>query len=201
MNWPPKAFIYMKVGPHGGETLDGILIRKNREFEKAGMIFWSYGGDHGGPLHPNRQVQPFAQEWTKQGDVYVLMERLNSTRSNYGLPAGTATKYSANRDDGWEEIPIGIRTGLSRARSGISRALVLAEIERVDRELDLGDFEVGVGPSKGRNAAEYIKNQTDKGCLVVTRSTSDRPAKPISIGYQARLLDPYAVFLCGPRAD
>ena len=198
MNWPPDAFIYMKVGPHGGETLDEILIRKNRELEKAGRIFWSYGGDHGGPLHPNNQVQPFAQEWTqKQGSVYVLMEPLNSAGSIYGLPHGTATKYSVNRDDNeWEAIPEGIQTGLSRARTGISRALVLAEIEPVGRELNLGNFEVGIGPRKGKNATEYITGQSDKGCLVAAGSTSDRPSKLISIGYQARLLDPYAVFLC-----
>ncbi len=191
MDWPPDAFIYMKVGPHGGETLDEILSRKNRELEKAGRIFWSYGGDHGGPLHPKTQVQPFAEEWTS---VYVLMERLNSTYSGYGLPPGTATEYSVNRE-GWKRIPEGIRTGLSRARSGISRALVLSEIEPVGRELDLGDFEIGIGPSKGKNATEYITGQSDKGCLVAARSTSDRPPKLISIGYQARLLDPYAVFL------
>lgn len=89
MNWPPDAFIYMKVGPHGGETLEEILNRKSHELEKAGKIFWSYGGDHGGPLHPKTQVQPFAQEWSKkQGSVYVLMECLNSRNSRYGLPLG-----------------------------------------------------------------------------------------------------------------
>ena len=197
MNWPPDAFIYMKVGPHGGETFDEILSRKNRELEKAGKIFWSYGGDHGGPLHPKTQVQPFAQEWTQnQGSVYVLMERLNSPGSRYGLPPGTATEYSVNRDE-WEGIPEGIQTGLSRAPTGISRALVLAEIEPVNRELNLSHFEVGIGPKKGRNATDYIRNQTDKGCLVAARSTSRSCSKPISIGYQARLLDPYAVFLRG----
>ena len=166
MDWPPNAFIYMKVGPHGGETLEDILRRKKRELQKAGRIFWSYGGDHGGPLHPKTQVQPFAEEWTeKQGCIYVLMERLNSRRSSYGRPAGTAMEYSVNRDE-WRGIPAGIRTGLSRAKTGISRALVLAEIEPVNRELDLSDFEIGIGTSKGTNATDYIKNQTDKGCLV-----------------------------------
>ena len=67
MNWPPHAFIYMKVGPHGGETLDEILSRKARELEKADRIFWSYGGSI---LHPETQVQPFAQEWNQeQGSI------------------------------------------------------------------------------------------------------------------------------------
>ena len=187
MNWPPHAFIYMKVGPHGGETLDDILSRKARELEKTDRIFWSYGGH--GPLHPTTQVQPFAKEWTQQqGSVYVLMERLTRPSRSYGARAGTATHYSVNREGERKEIPKGIQTGPPHA-------LVLGEITPVDRELDLRCFEVGVGRSKGRNATDYIRNQVDKGCLVAARSTPDHVSKPISIGYQARLLDPYAVFL------
>ena len=187
MNWPPDAFIYMKVGPHGGETLNEILIRKNLEFEKEDKIFWSYGGGSG-PLHPKTQVQPFAQEWTqKQGCVYVLMERLNNPSPRFGAPAGTATHCSVNGDE-WEGIPEGIPTAPPHA-------LVLGEITPVDRELDLRDFAVGVGPSKGRNATDYIKYQVDKGCFVAARPMSGHLSKPISIGYLARLLDPYGVFL------
>ena len=187
MNWPPGAFIYMKVGPHGGETLDKILDRKGGELEKAGKIFWSYGGR--GPLHPTTQVQPFSKEWTqKQGSVYLLMERLNSTGRSYGLRAGTARHYSEDRDGERKPVPEGILTAPPFA-------LVLGEITSVDWELDLRDFKVGIGGKKGKNATYYIGNQVDKGCLVAARSTAGCPSKRVSIGYQARLLDPYAVFL------
>ena len=182
----PQAFIYMKVGPHGGETLDEILERKARELETAGRIFWSYGGNI---LYPETQVQPFAQEWTqKQGSVYVLMERLNQDGYGSGPRAGTATCYSVTHDGERKTIPEGIRTGPPHA-------LILGEITRVDWKLDLRDFEVGVGPSKCKNAADYIGNRVDKGCLVAASSTPDRVSKPVHIGYQALLLSPYAVFL------
>ena len=187
MNWPPHAFIYMKVGPHGGETFGEILSRKARELEKAGRIFWSYGGR--GPLHPENQVQPFAKEWTqKQGSVHVLMERLNRTGYGSGPRAGTATHYSVTRDGEREAIPEGILTGPPHA-------LVLGEITWVGKELYLGNFEVGIGLSKGKNATEYIGNRVDKGCLVAVGSTRGGVSKRVTIGYQARLLSPYAVFV------
>ena len=186
MNWPPDAFIYMKVGPHGGEALDEILDRKRGEFKRAGKIFWSYGGF---TCHPRTQVNPFVEEWTqRQGSVYVLMERLeNPGRLVYGAPAGTATHYSVDCEV-WDVIPKEISTAPKRA-------FVLGEITEVNRELDLRDFLVGIGRSKGENAAKYITNQVDKGCLVAGRSESDHPSKRVTIAYQARLLKPYAVFV------
>ena len=62
-------------------------------------------------------------------------------------------------------------------------------------ELNLRQFEVGKGPSKGTNATDYLVGQTSKACLVKAGSTDGRPAVPILIAYQARLKPPYAVFL------
>ena len=59
----------------------------------------------------------------------------------------------------------------------------------------LGNFEVGIGLSKGKNATEYIGNRVDKGCLVAVGSTRGGVSKRVTIGYQARLLSPYAVFV------
>ena len=186
--WPPDAFLYMKVGPHGPESLDEILVRKAREYEATGRIFWGYGGS---VLHPRTQVWPFAEKWTAlQGSLYVLMERLPKPGPNHIPNTSTATHYSADGDE-YVKLPAGVRTGTAFA-------LVLGEIIRVDREIDLRDFCVGVGDSKGKNAADYIKFQVDKGCIVAAggEKTPDLPPpKPVSIAYMARLLDPYAVFL------
>ena len=92
------------------------------------------------------------------------MEQLNKRGFGFGPRAGTATHYSVTRDGEREAIPEGILTGPPYA-------LVLGEITRVNRELDLGKLEVGIGRSKGRNATEYIGNQVDKGCLVAVGST------------------------------
>ena len=121
------------------------------------------------------------------------MECLNRTGYGSGPRAGTATHYSVTRDGERETIPEGILTGPPHA-------LVLGEITPVHLELDLGDFEVGVGPKKGKNATDYIGNHVDKGCLAEATSTPGGVSKRVTIGYQARLLDPYAVFL-HPRSE
>ena len=205
-NSVPDAFIFMKVGPHGGETLDEILDRKNRELKKAGMIFWSYGEK--GPLHPTEQVQRFVKRWVKEVDyIEVLMEPIKA-RSLFGPAAGTAKSYSVkeNREEE-ESIPEGILTAPPHA-------LVLGEIRRCDLKLELRDYEVGIGDSERTNATQYLafrgmKKQTgrmrgaDKGCLVKANSSydgRDAPKAKVHIRYRACLLPPYAVFTFSDRA-
>ena len=183
----PQAFIFMRVGNHAGEDFDSILKRKQQELEDAGMIFWGYGGT---TLHPVRHVQPFARMWVEQrGSIQIVMQPINSKADPDILPA---TEYSV---DGirWEEIPSGISV------TGSRYAIVLDEIEPGQLDLDLRDFEVGIGPSRGRNAAQYLRGRVDKGCFVAAESANEDPGRfkspLVSIGFQAKLRDPYAVML------
>ena len=187
---PKDAFLFMKVGPHGCESLDQILNRKEIELNEAGMIFWGYGGT---VLHPQNQVQPFVDQRVGElGRIEVLMQRIEGN-SKVGSHAGTAKLYAANDNEPWKCIPEGIKTGSKHA-------LVLEEIRECELKLDLRDYKVGIGPSEGENAANYLKGRTDKGALVKAKSTRNRPreSKYVSIEYRAHLLCPYAVFLCPP---
>ena len=181
----PQAFIFMRVGSHAGESFEDILERKQRELSEAGRIFWGYGGT---TLHPIRQVQPFAKLWVQEaGSIQILMQPIDSRADPDVLPAN---EFSV---DGikWEPLPPGIVV------TGSRYAIVLDEIGPGQLDLDLGNFEVGIGPSRGRNAAKYLRGRVDKGCLVA-KPTNDEPEvseAPISIGFQAQLLDPYAVML------
>ena len=185
-NQLPQAFIFMRVGNHAGEDFDSILKRKQQELNDAGMIFWGYGGT---TLHPVRQVQPFAKMWVEQrGSIQLVMQPIDSKADPDILPA---TEFSV---DGivWEQIPRGIVV------TGSRYAIVLDEIEPGNLDLNLRDFEVGIGPSRGRNAAQYLKGRVDKGCFVASKSTDEEigSSMPIvSIGFQAKLLEPYAVML------
>lgn len=182
----PQAFIFMRVGSHAGESFEDILERKQRELREAGMIFWGYGGP---TLHPIRQVQPFAKLWVqREGSVQILMQPIDSRADPDILPAN---EFSV---DGikWEPLPSGVVV------TGSRYAVVLDEIKPGQLDLDLAEFEVGIGPSRGRNAALYMRGRVDKGCLVATQSATgdgDVHQGPITIGFQARVLDPYAVML------
>lgn len=182
----PRAFIFMKVGSHAGESLDGIVERKQRELSKAGKTLWGYGGN--GPCHPKTQVQPFAQKWGNP--LYVLMSRTKApVQTRHSTRARRATKHSADQEE-WSDLKGFVVTGSKFA-------FVLDKLQRVDFDLNLEDFEVGFG-APGRNAANFFRGQTSRGCLVATDATGVNrtgQASPVRIELCGRLVPPYAVFL------
>ncbi len=190
-NSVPEAFIFMKVvREYDGKTLDKIVERKQRELNDVGMTYWGYGGTI---LDPTKQVQPFVGRWFREQEpIYLLMHRTKGKFKSEASPA-KATRYSVAKKDekSWEDIPPGIH--LQRTKC----ALVLDEIIELTphQELNLRDYEVGIGPSCGNNAAEYLKAPNSKGCFVKAESRYLGPAVEACITYLARLKFPYAVFL------
>lgn len=203
---PDDAFIFMKVGDYGSECLEGILDRKNCEWEKVGEMFWGYGGTG---LHPTDQVKRFVEEREKEGldCIEVLMER---TTSNPKEPDYDGRKkenlkkeYSVDGKK-WKCIPPGIVTDSSYA-------LVLDEIRACHMHIDLRDYKVvtdpDTDPSKGVYAIDYLAfrgmkkltgktGRTSKRCLVKAKSRKRRICEvQICIAYRAHLKRPYAVFL------
>ena len=176
--------IFMKVGDHASEPWDRILERKRREFETAGLVFWGYGGS---ACHPINQVQPFARlSVAQQGNIALVMEPVNSKADPLLVPA---TEFSR---DGvlWERLPKGITVTGSRF------AFILGEIMPGDLDLQLAEYDVGIGPNRGRPAELYLKGRTDKACLVRTVSARPRGESSIhKVGYSANLKDPFAVLL------
>lgn len=76
--------------------------------------------------------------------------------------------------------------------------MVLDKLKFEEFEINLDDFEVGIGPSRGRRADGYIVGRADKGCLLYTPPEALlAPEQRIikSIGLVARVKAPYAVFL------
>lgn len=178
------AIVFMKVGTHAGESFQEILERKNEEFRSTGMIFWGYGG---GTMHPIQRVQPFAHMKIEQGlGLMLVMQPIDS---RHPPTQAYANEYSS---DGihWEPIPEGIRVRGSRY------ALVLDEISAGDLNINLADYRVGVGPSAGKIASQYIQGRVDKGCLEhIQPGSSEVEPKIITVGPSAHLQAPYAVVL------
>jgi hypothetical protein len=183
----PERFVFMKVGNHAGETWEQILERKRRELERAGRTFWGYGGS---ACHPISQVQPFARLAVREhGSIFLVMEHIDSKGDPDLLPA---TEFS---HDGirWEPIPEGVSV------TGSRYALILDEIVPGQLDLPLDRYEVGVGPSAGKPAEDYLQGRTDKGCFVRTqkpRTPSLPPEKLVrKVAYLAKLKEPFAVLL------
>jgi hypothetical protein len=185
-----EAFFYMKVGTHGEETLEQIVDRKTREIARNGYTLWGYGGN---TCHPTSIVQPFAQEFQRDGHLSLLME---PTHANHFAVTKTAAEYS---EDGvvWEEIPPEIEVKGSRY------ALVIDELVHVDMELPLEATVVPIGPNTGRRGDHYVVGLVDKACLTVVEeqriADQDHGGQHRQISLRARIRAPFAVFLRGYR--
>lgn len=178
------AIVFMKVGRHAGEDFDKIIARKREEYERAGVIFWGYGG---GTMHPIQRVQPFARMKIEQGSGLVLV--MQSIISRHPDTSVFAKEYSK---DGvtWEPIPDGVQVRGSRY------ALVLNEVSPGDLEIDLAQYRVGVGPSAGRVASDYVQGRVDKACLErIDSSVVGAEPRIIKTEFAAKLKEPYAVVL------
>ena len=190
---PPKAFIFMKVKDYEEETLEGIVERKQRELNDVGMTYWGYGGTI---LDPTKQVQPFVGRWfSDQEPIYLLMHRTKGKFKSGASPA-KANQFSEDKKDkkSWKDVRSGIH--LPRTKC----ALVIDEIVELTppQELNLRDYEVGIGPSCGDSAAEYQK-RSGKGCFVLAETVCDGPDDDgkyrACISYRIRLKRPYAVYI------
>ena len=183
---PKTGLIFMKVGIHDGEPFEEILERKKREIKEAGVSFWGYGG---GTCHPSNQVQPFARLRIEEGErIYLIMEEIDS---NHQPTKKVAKNYST---DGivWKPIPEGVEVRGSRY------AIVLDDLSEGDLDIDLSEYEVGYGPSRGKLATDYIKGRVDKGCLqkIQKELTEGARIKEIKkINHYGNLVDPFAVFV------
>lgn len=180
-----KSFVFMKVGFHGEETLKKIIDRKRDELRAAGFSLWGYGGS---ACHPTKQVQPFLKQVKQNGEVPWLLMQI--TKSDHRGKANKAEEYSLDKNN-WKTIPDGIIV------TGSKYALVLDDIQPYSFDINLNEYQVGIGPSFGKPAHSYLQGQQDKACLnrsVQTPIQSDSTQSK-SIAFVARMKEPYAVFV------
>jgi hypothetical protein len=134
-------------------------------------------------------VQPFAKQIEAKGEqVLIIMQKMDS---KHKAPPEVAREYS---DDGvvWKPIPRGIEVRGSRF------ALVLDELRLDEFDVNLGDLEVGIGPSRGKRGDKYLTGQSDKGCFLYSEpeipvAPEEQKVKAVSL--VARVKTPFAVLV------
>jgi hypothetical protein len=184
----PSAFptlrdiVFMKVGFHVDEDLDSIIVRKKREQDACGMIFWGYGGV---ACHPTNQVLPFVYQSVFNNRIPYLAMSL--TKSRFDGTLKYATEYSINGLS-WEPLPPGVMV------KGSKYAIVCRNLRPVRAQIDLGQYGVSVGPSKGKSLSSYLKYRVDKACATLSDETLCS-VKLTEVAYVAEIVDPFAVFL------
>ena len=103
-------------------------------------------------------------------------------------PSGRATPAVAESSDGitWTAIPPGVVT------TG-RYALIIRSLRPTDDRIDLGAYEVGIGPKAGTPLPQYLRGRVDKACARLAR----HPTTPnvVRLVLRAELVPPYAVAL------
>lgn len=178
-----KLIVIMKAGFHINETFEEIITRKQREEAISGKVFWGYGGT---VCHPLTQVIPFVEEAIQKYNAVPVLA-LTFTRSPFATSFRTAGHYSVNGKI-WNPLPYGVIVTSSRY------AIVCRSLRRVDRELNLSEYEVAVGPSKGKPLSVYFRHRVDKACAVFSEARTST-CKVLKINYVAEIVEPYAVCL------
>jgi hypothetical protein len=120
--------------------------------------------------------------------VEVVMIR---TRSDFIGPWVPAREESMDGID-WSPTRAGIVT------TG-RYALVLRSLQTTTDVIDLGRYEVGIGPLAGMALPEYLRARADKACARLAVSPASVDFRPI--GMLADLVPPYAVLLRTPRVE
>lgn len=179
----------MKYGVHASESVAAIVSRKRRESAIAGVTFWGYGGTL---CHPVNQVQPFAKAVVAtNGAVYLVM---SSTQSELHSDPWQGTIYSASKYE-WQSLPTSVEV------YGSKYAIVCSDFSECKFDINLADYEVAVGASRGRNLSDYINGRVDKACASLigenkARSTRiEAKDKRVTITLIARVIEPYSVFI------
>lgn len=178
----PSAALFMKVGYHASEDLDSILRRKLLEEHTYGFFFWGYGGS---VSHPTRQVIPFALGAVRRRMIPWLV--LSMTPSRFDGESRSATEFSIDGSE-WYAIPE--RTLVTGSRY----ALLCQRLEHVSFKINLSEYSVAVGPSKGRRVSEYLRARVDKACAY-RRGEGAESSTMLMVSLRAQLMPPYAVLI------
>lgn len=178
-----RNIIIMKYGVHASESIESIVKRKLEEIQVCQKMYWGYGGVL---CHPLNQVQPFLKENCSKGEKTYLL--LTKTPSKLNNAPSIATEYSIDKVQ-WQLIPDGIKV------LGSKYAIVCKSIEQCDFLIDLANYIIPIGNSKGRILSNYICGRVDKACGRYNNDLTNKNSKLVSISLCAEIDYPYSVFL------
>lgn len=172
----------MKVGFHAAEDLEEIILRKQAEERSCGVFYWGYGGTL---CHPTKQVIPFAEKASAEGNTLWLL--MNVTSSRFETTPTKASEYSPDGQT-WDALPPQVTI------TGSPYALVCQNLEPVDLSIDLSQYSIAIGPSKDRPVSKYLRARVDKACAF-WQPDPEAPENHLPISFQAHLVYPFALFV------
>ena len=170
-----KNVIIMKYGVHAQEDVQNIIIRKKREYNEVGKIFWGYNGVL---CNPRTQVLPFLEENQKKGEeTYLLLVR---TFSDYTGEGYKGKQFSYDKKE-WKEIPKGINV------IGSKYAIICDDLIECNLQINLNNYTVAVGKSFQRPLQEYFRGRVDKACALYNVNTHSKNQTFVQISFYSKV--------------
>jgi hypothetical protein len=176
-----KYILFMKAGPHSGDSLEEIINMKLEEESKIGKFFWGYSGSL---CHPFK-VQEFCWIATKENEEVMLI--LSETKSAYGSKE-EIRKVSEYSIDGknWNKLPESIHLWNCKF------AVTASKLRKVDQYIDLNEYVVVVKNGEVK-LGEYIRYRVNKACAIL-KNQAHIP-RLVKISYIATLVPPFCIFV------
>ena len=175
-----SKFIIMKVGSHGDESFEQIINRKNCEQEKVGFMLWGYSGNFLDVI----QTRKFLNS-NNPTRAFILMSNTKSPFKNNPIRSNF---FSLDKEK-WNRLPEFLFT------SGCDKAVVCRNLIPTDFNINLSNFRVAVGPSKGKLLSDYLKYRVDKACVYFSPNKQQNNKNIIKINWIAEILPPYTIYL------
>ena len=140
---------YSVVGKHGGETVEEIISRKQKEVELCGYSLWS--------AHIDQKSVEQVWALSKDDEVYVLC-KINKDAKD-PVRQGDSPYYATTQfgPKGEEDIPKDIKTSFTEGKK--YQAYVVEEYEMLDAsiEFDFGKYETMLANGNFASFAERFK--------------------------------------------
>lgn len=182
----PPAFVWCIAGPHIGESLDAIVVRKRRDIDRFGWCLWAYGGS--GDTHPEMEVRRLASEYTSHDPLLLLMPATGKQYPDVGMPFDG---FADDRDGPSVDLP----DSMSPVTGGrASWAFWLTDL-RLESNTHV-DVARHVAPFTRKGAqplADYLKGSHGRACAARTGVSTEPLGRQVHV--VAELSKPYAVFL------
>jgi hypothetical protein len=173
-----KAILFMKAGPHSGNSLEKIIKMKMEELNRFGKFYWGYSGTL---CHPYR-VQRFVQA---NRDTQVMLI-LSPTKSAYKVENFKKIREYSIDNKKWKRLPQGIYLWNCKF------AVVASNLKQVDQYINLNEYYVTTTQGSCL-LGKYLRYRVNKACALF-RETSSQPCL-VKVSYIAELVYPFCIFL------
>ncbi|HTH93371.1 MAG TPA: hypothetical protein VL576_02755 [Candidatus Paceibacterota bacterium] len=178
---PSKYVLVMKIGPFCGFSLEEIINIKTGEQDKIGKFFLGYSGVF---CHPKR-VSEFIQLAKSEGEKVTVL--FITTPSNFNSPIERLSYYSSDANL-WQPLPEEVLL------VGSKFSIVAKDIQKVDFDINLTDYQSMLGATPGKTLDEYLQWRCDKSCAVYNPGKLDKQ-KMKKVSYICELTDEGVVYV------